>query len=165
MSIFDVGKTCVFSEVKARLIKDGEPLKNTRVVRRWEWNKPREDSTTTDETGYFEFPAIFERSVSRLLPVELVIGQGLYVIENVEEKKIWSNSKREPEENAEFNGRPTELICEMTNEMEIDKDFDSRMRTLYTWEIPKSQALCIKKTENALRPTSSMQYGMLSPKR
>lgn len=52
----------------------------------------------------------------------------------VAKKKIWSNSKREPEENAEFNGRPIELVCEMTNETEIYRDFGSRMRTLCTWE-------------------------------
>lgn len=134
MSLFDAGKTCVFSEVKARLTKDGAPLKSVRVVRRWEWNNLEEDSTTTDESGYFEFPAVFEKSASRFLPIELVIAQGLYVVDGEEEKKIWSNSKREPEENAEFNGRSINLTCEMTNEMEIYKDFGSRMRTLCSWE-------------------------------
>jgi len=134
MSIFDVGKTCVFSVVKARVTKSGEPLKNVRIIRRWEWSSLQEESTITDETGYFEFPAVFEKSASRLLPVELVIAQGLYVVDGDEEKKIWSNSKREPEENAEFNGRSINLICELTNEMEIYKDFGSRMRTLCSWE-------------------------------
>lgn len=134
MSIFDLGKTCVFSVVKARLTKDGVPLKNTQVIRRWEWNKLREDSTTTDESGYFELPAVFEKSITRMLPTELVIAQGIYVVDAGEEKKIWSNSKREPEENAEFNGKPIELSCELMNEMEIYRDFGSRMRTLCTWE-------------------------------
>lgn len=134
MSIFDVGKTCVFSAVKVRLTKDGVPLKNTRVIRRWEWNNLREDSTTTDENGYFEFPAVFEKSVSRMLPIELVIAQGLYVVDGDEEKKIWSNSKREPEENAEFSGKSFDLSCEMTNEIKTYRDFGSRMRTLCTWE-------------------------------
>lgn len=133
MSLFDVGKTCVFSEVKVRLFKDGEPLKNVKVIRRWEWNELKEDSTVSDDSGYFEFPAVFEKSVSRLLPMELVIAQGLYVVENGEEQKIWSNSKREPEENAEFDGKAIDLVCEMTNEMKIYKDFGSRMRTLCTW--------------------------------
>jgi len=134
MSIFDVGKTCVFSEVKAKLTRNGEPLKNTKVIRRWEWNELKEDVTTTDEQGYFEFPAVFEKSITRMLPVELVIAQGLYVEESDGETKIWSNSKREPEENAEFDGRPIEMKCEMTNDMEIHKEFGSRMRTLCTWE-------------------------------
>lgn len=133
MSLFDIGKTCVFSEVKARLYKNGEPLRNVKVIRRWEWNQLESDSTTTDDKGYFEFPAVFEKSVSRLLPVELVIAQGLYVIDGDEEQKIWSNSKREPEENAEFGGKPFDLVCELTDEMKIYKDFGTRMRTLCTW--------------------------------
>jgi len=134
MSIFGVGKTCVFSEVKVNVTKNGLPLKNIQVIRRWEWNKLKEDTTTTDENGVFTFPPVFESSVSRFLPMELVIAQGLYIIENGEEKKIWSNSKREPEENAEFEGRPFVLNCELTNEMKIYRDFGSIMRTLCTWE-------------------------------
>lgn len=134
MSIFGVGKTCVFSAVKVHVTKNGLPLKNIQVIRRWEWNKLKEEKTTTDQNGVFEFPAIFESSVSRLLPMELVIAQGLYIVENGEEKKVWSNSKREPGENAEFGGKPFTLNCEITNEMEIYRDFGSIMRTLCTWE-------------------------------
>lgn len=134
MSILGIGKTCVFSAVKVRLINNGLPMKNAQVIRRWEWNSLQEDKTITDENGYFEFPAVFEKSLARILPIELVIAQGLYVVEGDEEKKIWSNSKREPEENAEFNGKTFELTCEITNEMKTYRDFGSRMRTLCTWE-------------------------------
>lgn len=134
MSMFGVGKTCVFSSVKARLIRDGEPLKNTRVIRRWEWNELKEDSTDTDAAGYFELPAVFEESLTRMLPIELVIAQGLYVVENGAETQIWSNSKREPGENAELEGRPMELVCEMTNETKIHRDFGSLLSTRCTWE-------------------------------
>jgi len=134
MSIFGVGKTCVFSAVKVRVTNNGSPLKNIQIIRRWEWNKLEEEKTTTDDNGVFEFPAVFESSVSRLLPMELVIAQGLYIVQNGEEKKIWSNSKREAEENAEFDGKPFVLNCEITNEMKIYRDYGSIMRTLCTWE-------------------------------
>ena len=134
MSILGIGKVCVFSEVKLRLLHDGKPISNTKVKRRWEWNELHSDERVTDDEGYVSFPAIFESSISRLLPIELVIAQGLYVVEGDEEKKIWSNSKREPEENAEFNGKTFELTCEITNEMKTYRDFGSRMRTLCTWE-------------------------------
>lgn len=133
MSLFDIGKVCVFSAVKAKLTRNGEPLKHVQVIRRWEWNELKEDATTTDESGNFEFSAIYEKSLTRLLPVELVVAQGLYVVDNAEERKVWSNSKREPEENAEFNGQPIEITCELTHEMAIHKEFGSRMRTLCTW--------------------------------
>ena len=134
MGIFDAGKTCVFSAVKARLTNNGEPIRGAKVIRRWEWNKLQEEFTTTDENGQFELPAVFESSMSRMLPMELVIAQGLYVAIDGEEKKFWSNSKREPEENAEFQGRSIDLSCEITNESKIYRDFGSRMRTLCTWE-------------------------------
>lgn len=134
MSLFDIGKVCVFSEVKARITVNGEPLKNTVVIRKWEWRELRQDRTTTDENGYFTFPVVFERSImNRALPIELVIAQGLYVETEGEAKKIWSNSKREPEENAELGGQSINLSCELTNDMKITRQYGSIMNTLCTW--------------------------------
>jgi hypothetical protein len=133
MSFFNPGKTCVFSQVKAQLTLNGEPLKNATVIRRWEWNALREEQTQTDHEGYFEFPAIFGSSISRFLPVEIVIAQGLYAIVEGEEMLLWSNSKRTAEENAEFNGRPISLLCELSNEMEINREYGSQMYTLCNW--------------------------------
>lgn len=133
MSLFDIGKVCVFSKVKARITVNGEPLKNTVVIRKWEWRELRQDRTTTDENGYFTLPAVFERSiVNRALPIELVIAQGIYVETEGEVKKIWSNSKREPEENAELGGQPINLSCELTNDMKITRQYGSIMNTLCT---------------------------------
>ncbi|UZJ45655.1 DUF4198 domain-containing protein [Marinimicrobium sp. C6131] len=133
MSLFDIGKVCVFSEFKARVTVNGEPLKNAVVIRRWEWLEPQQDRTTTDENGYFTFPAAFERSImNRALPIELVIAQGIYVETEGEVKKIWSNSKREPEENAELGGQPINLSCELTNDMKITRQYGSIMNTLCT---------------------------------
>lgn len=133
MSLFNPTKTCVFSAVKAQLTMNGQALKGVTVVRRWEWQTLREDVTKTDDAGFFSFPAVFESSVTRLLPVELVIAQGLYVKIGNEEKKFWSNSKREAKENAEFNGQPISLVCELTHEMKITREFGSMMNTLCSW--------------------------------
>lgn len=133
MSVFNVGKVCVFSEVKARVTENGEPLKNAVIVRKWEWRDLHEERATTDENGYFEFSAVFERSVARqFLPVELVIAQGLYVEQGGNQTKFWSNSKREPEENAELGGSPINLSCELTDEMKITRQYGSIMNTLCT---------------------------------
>jgi len=104
------------------------------VIRRWEWNALREDSTQTDAQGNFVLPAIFEFSLTRWLPVELVISQGLYMVVGGVERKIWSSAKREPEENAEFSGRPISMVCEMTQEMKLHRESGSPMNTLCTWE-------------------------------
>ena len=134
MSFLSVGKTCVFSEVKAVLTRDGKPLKNVEVIRKWEWKELKEEKTHTDENGVFTFPAIYESSATRLLPIELVIAQGLYVNENGTEIQFWTHSKRKPEENTEFNGNPIDLTCELNNEQKIHKHSGALMRTLCSWE-------------------------------
>ncbi len=133
MSFLNPTKTCVFSAVKARLTMNGQPLKGVTVIRRWEWQKLQEEVTKTDENGEFSFPAAFESSATRLLPIELVVAQGLYVKVNGEEKKFWSNSKREPKENTEYNGRPISLVCELTRDMKTTREGGAIRSTLCDW--------------------------------
>jgi hypothetical protein len=128
-----LSKTCVFSKVKARLTLNGKPLKNATVIRRWEWQKLQEDNTKTDVNGEFSFPAVFDSSATELFPVELVIAQGLYVNVDGEEKKFWSNSKRESNENAEYNGRPISLVCELSDEMKTSRENGAIRSTLCLW--------------------------------
>lgn len=134
MGIFDAGKVCVFSHVKARLTMNGEPVANVKVIRQWEWQELKEESTTTNAEGEFEFPAIFERSITRFFPSELIVGQALYVVVGGEKTKFWSHAKRKPEENSEFKGKPISLFCELTNETQLHEELGSAMLTLCTWE-------------------------------
>lgn len=129
MALFSPGKTCVFSAVKVTLLMNGEPVKHAKVTRQWEWNKRAMDSAQTDEHGVVQFPAKFESSISRLLPVELVVGQQLSVEINGSEIEFWTNSKREPEENAEYGGKPFVAVCELSNEDTLIKDYGSLMVT------------------------------------
>ena len=130
MSFFSVGKTCVFSEVKVRLLLNGKPVSNVEVTRQWEWNKLNSDNKTTDAQGYVSFPAVFESSVSRLLPVELVVGQQLSIQLEGKEKVFWTNSKREPEENAEYGGKKFNAVCELASEEILIEDYGSLMVTM-----------------------------------
>ena len=123
-------KTCVFSEVKAHLTQDGKPLSGATVIRRWEWQKLREQRTTTDENGYFQFPATYEYSIARLFPMEVVIGQGLYVVMDGGERAFWTNGKRSPEENSEYSGQGIALVCELADEEVLNKEHGSLMVTL-----------------------------------
>jgi hypothetical protein len=132
MSFFNPGKTCVFSHVAAQLTLDGEPLKNETVIRRWEWKELREDQTQTDEQGYFELPAVFELSATRFLPIEIVIGQELFVVIDGEEHKFWANAKRAPEENSELKGVPIELSCDLHDEMKVHGEY-GLLQTLCKW--------------------------------
>ena len=121
---------CVFSAVKARLLLNGKPVSNAKVKRRWSWNKRKFDESVTNDDGYVFFPAVFESSVSRLLPIELVIGQGLLVEIEGEERVFWSNTKREPEENAEYGGTEFDVICELNNEDILIEDYGTLMATM-----------------------------------
>lgn len=134
MGRLDAGKVCVFSQVKAKLTISGEPLANAKVIRRWEWQKLKEETTTTNDEGEFEFAAIFERSITRFFPSELIIGQALYVVVEGQEKKFWSHAKWRPEENSEFRGEPISLFCELTNESKLNEELGSAMLTLCTWK-------------------------------
>jgi hypothetical protein len=134
MSLFNPTKTCVFSAVKARLTKNGEPLRNVTVIRRWEWKAAHEDSATTDTNGNLKFPAVYESSLTRLTPMELVIAQSLHAKVDGEEFMFWVNTKFDPKENAEFKGRPTVLTCDLSKEMKTTREFGSIMYTLCTWE-------------------------------
>lgn len=133
MSFFNPGKTCVFSEVRARLTLNGEPVRNATVIRRWEWKEPREDRTVTDREGYFEFPAVYESSVTRMLPIEIVIGQEIYVVLDDKEEKIWVHAKQSPDENSELKGRPIRISCELSDPMKTHGSF-GLLQTLCSWE-------------------------------
>lgn len=130
MSVLDIGKTCVFSEVKVRLLLDGKSIARAKVTRQWDWNKQSYDHSLTDEQGRVSFPAVFESSVSRLLPMELVIGQQLSVQINGEEKVFWTNSKREPEVNTEYGGAPFIAECELQNDEVLIENYGSLMVTM-----------------------------------
>ncbi len=130
MSILGIGKTCVFSAVKLRLLHNGDPVVNTKVYREWDWNSTKSDESVTDDDGYVFFPAVFESSISRLLPIELVITQQLSVKIDGEEKFLWTNAKREPKENVEYAGAKFDVICELNDEEVLIKDYGSLMLTI-----------------------------------
>ena len=49
---------------------------------------------------------------------------------NGHEKPFWSKSKRKPGENEQFKGRRSLLVCELSKEMAIWRDFGSKMFSL-----------------------------------
>ena len=55
---------CLMSAVSGQLVKDGQPLPNTKLVRQLSYvykDGFHIDEIMTDEKGYFAFPAIFEK--------------------------------------------------------------------------------------------------------
>lgn len=133
MSILSAGKSCVFSEVNGVLLFNGAPAAGAIVKRQVEYQDKDSDQATADEAGRFSLPALYQRSVTKFLPAEFVVAQSLVVEYQGQEYKIWSNTKRKSEENAELGGQPLDLRCEITAELQLHREFGSILRTNCTW--------------------------------
>lgn len=126
-------KSCVFSEVQGVLLVNGKPAAGAIVKRQVEYQDKESDQTVTDAAGRFSLPALYQGSATRLLPAEFVAAQSLIVEYQGQEYKIWSNTKRKPEENAELGGQPLNLRCELTAELQLHREFGSILRTNCSW--------------------------------
>lgn len=116
MSLGDVGKVCLFSPISGTITLNGKPVVNARLVRTGDRDGPRVDETVTNELGYFEFPAMVERTITKLLPMEFVASQKIVVSHGGKDYEIWSSIKRNPDENTESRGKPLVVTCELNSE-------------------------------------------------
>ena len=133
MSIFDVGRACVFSEVSGVVTYKGEPVSGATIRRVAKWQKEQEDRTVTAADGSFYFGPMYQRSVLKLLPAEFVAHQRLLIEHLGQEVLMWSTTKRNTEENAELNGKPLKFSCELTDEPRFDRNYRASIKTICTW--------------------------------
>ena len=134
MSIFDVGKACVFSEVLGVVTYKGAPVAGATIRRLAKWQKEQEDRTITADDGSFHFEPMYQRSVLKLLPAEFVAHQRLLIEHQGQEVLMWFTTKREAEENAELGGKPLKFKCELTDEPRFDRSHRASIKTICTWE-------------------------------
>ncbi len=73
MAFADIGKVCLFSEISGVITLDGKPVANAKLVRTVNKEKDITDETTTDDKGYFKMPAVYERTITKFLPMEFVV--------------------------------------------------------------------------------------------
>lgn len=116
MGFFDAGKVCLFSGISGVITKDGKPVANARVVRTADRDGERKDETTTDENGYFELPPMFERTVTKFLPMEFVVLQRIKVVDENGQNEIWRSVKRNSDENTEAKGKKLDVICDLSKD-------------------------------------------------
>lgn len=133
MSILDIGKSCVFSEVNGTLLFNGKPAAGALVKRTVEYQRKESDETTADAEGRFSLPAMYHRSIVKFLPAEFVAAQTLRVVYEGQEYEIWVNTKRKHEENSELGGLPLNLTCEITSEEKLHEEFDTLLVTKCVW--------------------------------
>ncbi|MCX2840445.1 carboxypeptidase regulatory-like domain-containing protein [Microbulbifer thermotolerans] len=135
ISIFDTGKVYTFSGISGIIQKDGIPIKNATVVRKVYYQKNKIDKTKTNEVGYFEMPALFERSLLSLLPQEFVVNQFIAITTNGEEHIIWDGVKRIKNENSESRGKPLFVICDIEKEYQVIEVDGQRFITKCKWDV------------------------------
>lgn len=118
----DSGKVCLFSKISGVITIRGIPVRDVtleRIAKKAFSGGELTDLETTDQRGYFEMPAVYQRTVSKYLPQEFVAGQVIYATYKGERYKIWSAVKRDPAENAESRGAPLIVKCELTDEVKF----------------------------------------------
>lgn len=135
MTFFDAGKVCLFSKISGVITLDGKPAANAKVVRTVNLNKDKVDYTQTDENGYFEMPAVFQRTVTKFLPQEFVASQEISVQHLDKNYRIWSGVKRTPEENSEARGKDLIVECELSSEESLITVNNSPIFSLCKWNV------------------------------
>lgn len=119
MSMFDAGKVCLFSKISGVITLNGNPAANAHIVRTVNLSRNKVDETTTDANGYFEMPAVFQRTLTKFLPQEFTAKQEVAVHYEGKEYKIWRGVKRDPSENSEARGDDLKVTCELSNEEDL----------------------------------------------
>lgn len=140
MSILDAGKVCLFSKISGVITYQGKPVANARLTRTAGLSKDKTDETRTDENGYFEMPAVFERTITKFLPQEFVAKQVIVVDYDNQQYDIWSGVKRTPDENAEARGESLEVSCELTQEKNLKQVNHSPIISRCIWAAEPDQS-------------------------
>lgn len=111
-------KNCTFSEISGLITRDGETVQGAKVVRKTYWKSWQQDETTTSKDGTFHLPALFESESKLSFPAEFVVSQEIWIEHSETWVKIWDGVKRLKEENAESQGKPLVVQCELNQEDE-----------------------------------------------
>lgn len=135
MSVGDIGKVCLFSAISGKITLDGKPVANARLVRTGDRDGPKVDEAVTDANGSFAFPAMNERTITKLLPQEFVASQKIVVTYNNKNYQIWSSVKRNSEENTESRGKPLVVACELNSEEKSIIVDRVPIHTLCVWDV------------------------------
>jgi len=117
MGLFD--RLVLFSEVHGTVLRDGQPVAGAELVQKVVWSDDPDEippqRTTSDATGAFRFPAI-ERSAGlrRMIPAQPMMLQTITIHVEGQEYLAWRYGKDSYDNRSELDGRPLNLVCELT---------------------------------------------------
>lgn len=132
---------CLFSSFTCHITLNGEPVKGAKIIRKVdvknEDNGKFSDEALTDSQGNFSFPTMTAPFKTPAL-AELMIVQDMYVHYENKEYYIWTHTKMNAEEFADFGGTPENITCELTNQMKGRKlDLAIVVVSCLSWDINK----------------------------
>jgi len=124
------------------LLKNGEPLPKTKIIRKLRWNGNEEgliEEFLTDEKGYFSLP-IHEEELSLNMLSQFVAKAELEVTTDSVNYELWYNTKFDPELHSETDGPIHNLRCDLASEEVTVRAGVSKISTLCRWEnMPESE--------------------------
>ncbi len=131
----------ISSPMEGVLMKDGQPLANTKIIRTLRWNDNEDGLTetfTTDEQGRFSLP-IHEVDLTLGMLAQFVASVKLEAKIDGKIIDIWYNNKFEKGLNAETDGAISGLACELTAEEIVVETGLSKVMTICRWDnMPES---------------------------
>ena len=135
MGLSDLGRVCLFSAISGTITLEGKPVAGARLVRTGDRDGAKTDEAFTNDQGYFEFPAMYERTITKYLPQEFVAKQKLVVHYKSNTYRMWSAVKRDANENVESRGKPLIVECELSAEESLVVVNGSPIHSLCKWDV------------------------------
>jgi hypothetical protein len=108
----------LFSEVKGKVLLNGQPLAGLEIIQRFSWFGVDDASrtTTTDSSGFYSFPAILSAKKQPRKEKDIFIWQTIETTYNEKEVVLWQTTKYNFQDNGELGGRPIVLNHELSQE-------------------------------------------------
>lgn len=126
----------ITSPLQGRLLKNGEPLANTQLIRTLVWNGDKEGSKeevfTTDAQGYFDFP-LFELEMAMRGLEQFVAKTKIYINSVSEDNLLWYSPKMYEEIYGETGGPLQDLMCDISNSEVVTQDTPHKILTKCRW--------------------------------
>ena len=108
----------IFSPMEGVLMRNDQPLANTKIIRRLRWNGNDEglvEEFATDDQGRFSLP-VHEEALSLGMLSQFVGKADLEVKTESGKDYIWTSSKFFPEIFTETGGKISDLVCDIESE-------------------------------------------------
>lgn len=111
-------KYVIFSPMEGVLMQNGEPLPNTKIVRRLRWNGNDDglvEEFLTDDQGRFSLP-VHEEELAIGMLGQFVGKADLEIESDHGRDYLWTSSKFYPEIYSETGGEISGLVCDIESE-------------------------------------------------